>query len=502
MGCADNECIASVRWSISNNTLLSLYLEASVQLLLNQTNNILGTYVAVGFSNDRRMALSDFPAALKQCTALDIKNYWLRCATVTRSGLLQYGEDMVIECVYNGRGDVRPFISYNDGLHNAQLHAASEELITDANSSIIDDYFSCEIELDFERRELLSAIDQLKTSDVTSAPFYLQLALGYADPYTFAKKKHSLWDGPLFPWTSSEAVSLQKTSANGYYIVNEATQSVTHISRNLTYVLVTLHGLIMLWAWWFLVSNAILMARYCKIAWPSTKLCGAAVWFQFHRSFMIASIALQIVAFLFVITQAGFSFHFWCTMQCTMEHFSVPKHTWSGLIAISLALLQPFFATIRPSPISNWRHAFNVLHWLVGMTSFVVASVAMISSIPLGKTALAKHYGKLPNFWMGLYLVHFTGVSIILEILVSRTVSKERRRDAESTALIYSKVPTNERHPSRTVNIVCVSSFSDCIRLLQNRRLRAFVLLLHMAGSFAICSYISKMIIDNYFRSH
>uniref|UniRef100_A0A0M3IGT1 DOMON domain-containing protein n=1 Tax=Ascaris lumbricoides TaxID=6252 RepID=A0A0M3IGT1_ASCLU len=51
-----------------------------------QTN--MGAYVALGFSDDQRM-----------------------------------GDDTVIECVYNGKEEVRPFVSYNDGLHNAQLHA-------------------------------------------------------------------------------------------------------------------------------------------------------------------------------------------------------------------------------------------------------------------------------------------------------------------------------------------------------------------------------------------
>uniref|UniRef100_F1L9I7 ascorbate ferrireductase (transmembrane) n=1 Tax=Ascaris suum TaxID=6253 RepID=F1L9I7_ASCSU len=245
----------------------------------------------------------------------------------------------------------------------------------------------------------------------------------------------------------------------------------------------------MLWGWWFLASNAILLARYCKFAWPSTKLCGAAVWFQLHRSLMVLSVALQVIAFLFVITQAGFSFYLWCTMQCTMEHFSKPTHTWTGLIAFTLAVLQPFFAWIRPSGISKFRYAFNCLHWFIGMTAFVVASVAIISAIPLGKTALARHHAKLPNFWMGLYLIFFTVTTIIMEMLVARNVSKRTRRESENAALIYSKTPIAERQ-SRTPRAVC------------NRRLRVFVLLLHTTGSFAICSILSKMLIDSYFSSH
>uniref|UniRef100_A0A183V2U7 DOMON domain-containing protein n=1 Tax=Toxocara canis TaxID=6265 RepID=A0A183V2U7_TOXCA len=144
-GCIASECAASIRWTV-NETIFRLQIDASLE---DVRQHNMGAYVALGFSDDNRM-----------------------------------GEDTVIECVYDGKENVRPFVSYNDGLHNAQLHAASELLILDANFSVFENKIFCDIELDFGQHALLNDVDKQKVRDVLSEPFFLQLARGVADPYS------------------------------------------------------------------------------------------------------------------------------------------------------------------------------------------------------------------------------------------------------------------------------------------------------------------------------
>uniref|UniRef100_A0A914S436 Uncharacterized protein n=1 Tax=Parascaris equorum TaxID=6256 RepID=A0A914S436_PAREQ len=101
---------------------------------------------------------------------------------------------------------------------------------------------------------------------------------------------------------------------------------------------------------------------------------------------------------------------------------------------------------------------FKAYTYVDGFSFFGFSAVAIISAIPLSKTALAQHHAKLPNFWMGLYLIFFTITTIIMEMLVARNVSKRTRRESDNAALIYSKIPIVERQ-SRTPRAVCVSIF-------------------------------------------
>lgn len=166
---------------------------------------------------------------------------------------------------------------------------------------------------------------------------------------------------------------------------------------------INLSGILLMFAWWVLGSTAILISRYFKPLFPRNKLLGTAVWFQvdchvhrgnsdvfvfqLHRDMMILSVIIQVVCVLFIFYQAGWTWY-QCSYMCTsdvestwvgksttseLQDFSKKMHGITGFTATVLALLQPVFGLLRPSPTSSIRPIFNWGHWFIGMFSWAVA---------------------------------------------------------------------------------------------------------------------------------
>lgn len=57
--------------------------------------------------------------------------------------------------------------------------------------------------------------------------------------------------------------------------------------------------------WLATVSVAIIFARYFKDAWSHKLLCGVKIWFAFHRSLMILSVILMIIAQVCIFYYVG-----------------------------------------------------------------------------------------------------------------------------------------------------------------------------------------------------
>uniref|UniRef100_A0A915I2N6 Cytochrome b561 domain-containing protein n=1 Tax=Romanomermis culicivorax TaxID=13658 RepID=A0A915I2N6_ROMCU len=130
-------------------------------------------------------------------------------------------------------------------------------------------------------------------------------------------------------------------------------------------------SIFMVFGWWVFGSFAILLSRFAKHSWPNVKLCGTALWFQLHRAFMITSILLQAVAFIFVFVQA-WSFKT-CSYSCNTEYYNLKLHTILGIICTVAAVIQPLLAMLRPMPSSPKRPIFNWSHWLIGTASWIIA---------------------------------------------------------------------------------------------------------------------------------
>ncbi|XP_078028999.1 putative ferric-chelate reductase 1 isoform X1 [Epinephelus lanceolatus] len=130
-----------------------------------------------------------------------------------------------------------------------------------------------------------------------------------------------------------------------------------------------MHGALMLLAWMLTGSVGTFIASFYKPDWPNHTLLGQKVWFQVHRGLMMLTVTLTLVAFFLpFFYRKGWS-----------KHAGV--HPYLGCCVLTLSLIQPILAAIRPSPDSHRRSIFNWGHWGVGSVTEIMAVAAMFLGI-------------------------------------------------------------------------------------------------------------------------
>ncbi|KAM3860453.1 ferric-chelate reductase 1-like [Diretmus argenteus] len=98
-------------------------------------------------------------------------------------------------------------------------------------------------------------------------------------------------------------------------------------------LLIKLHGVLMLSAWMWMVSTAVLVARHFR----QLTLLGHRVWFQVHRAMMVVAVGVTSVAFILpFIYRGGWS-----------KHAGV--HPYAGCTVMALMVIQPIMAALRPA---------------------------------------------------------------------------------------------------------------------------------------------------------
>uniref|UniRef100_A0A8R1DKC0 ascorbate ferrireductase (transmembrane) n=1 Tax=Caenorhabditis japonica TaxID=281687 RepID=A0A8R1DKC0_CAEJA len=261
--------------------------------------------------------------------------------------------------------------------------------------------------------------------DLEMGAYHLLFARGSANKYTLEKDIHSTNDGTQFPWMSDQQVSFCRTncSSPNLYHIGQMRQTY-NVSRYWRYRIAVWHGILLMFAWWVLCSTAILISRYFKPLFPRNKLLGTAVWFQLHRDMMILSVIIQVICVIFIFYQAGWVWY-QCSYMCTSDDFAKKMHAITGFTATVLALLQPIFGFLRPSPTSSIRPFFNWGHWFLGMFSWSVASATIILALPMGKTGLNRLYGHAPNWIVLAYILFFIACNLVLEII---TITSNRNK--------------------------------------------------------------------------
>ncbi|XP_042354229.1 LOW QUALITY PROTEIN: putative ferric-chelate reductase 1 [Plectropomus leopardus] len=141
-------------------------------------------------------------------------------------------------------------------------------------------------------------------------------------------------------------------------------------------IIMKMHGALMLLAWMLTGSVGTFIASFYKPDWPNQTLLGQKVWFQVHRGLMMLTVTLTLVAFcLPFFYRKGWS-----------KHAGV--HPYLGCCVLTLSVIQPIMAVIRPPADSHRRFIFNWGHWGVGSVTEIMAVAAMFlgtrqSSLPL-----------------------------------------------------------------------------------------------------------------------
>lgn len=398
-------CHGSVKWSVRENGV-NFQLEATT----NDLDPNKAVYVALGISKDMYM-----------------------------------GDDSVIECIIAMDGVGKAYVSFNDETNNEQLYQASEMMLTNVKSFLEDGHMICNVTWIFEAREKVEEKDRFKVFDLTLQPWHFLFAKGSADKRSLQKEIHSVNDGPLFPWITTEQIRLypENSTATGEddcVIISNMKQ--TDMSRYWRYRFAIIHGVFMVLAWWVFISSIILIARFFKPIWSRQKIFGTAVWFQIHRNLALIAICLNTVGIFLIIFQAGRLYQ--CSYKCSLEDWTKKMHVITGIAATVLMLIQPFLGMIRPGPNSRLRPVFSWIHWFIGMAAWTFATVTIFLSVPLGKTGLLRVYGYLLTWIFIGYVIVFLMSNIILEIFSYNSERNFDKFGSSTMVLGFINGPSNE----------------------------------------------------------
>ncbi|CAI5440541.1 unnamed protein product [Caenorhabditis angaria] len=374
---SENNCISGVEWQMLPEGIFLQF-----QTMINDLDQRRPFYAALGFSMNQRM-----------------------------------DDDTVVECVVPHTGAGKVQISFNDETYNQVLNQPSSVLLTESTTSFIDGIVTCSAKLLLDNRHLVENSSQFMIHDLEEGSWHLLFARGNADQYTLEKDIHGTNDGPQFPWMTDEKVEFCRNSncSSSLYKL-DAMRQTRNVTRYWRYRIAVWHGILLIFSWWVLISTGILIARYFKPLFPKSKLLGTAVWFQLHRNMMVLSVIIQVICVLLIFYQASWIWY-QCSYKCTSDDFSKKMHAITGFSATLLALFQPIFGFLRPSPTSSIRPIFNWAHWILGMFGWGLASTTIVFSLQLGKTGLNARFGHAPNWIVMGYILFFIACNFILEII-------------------------------------------------------------------------------------
>uniref|UniRef100_A0A914MUF4 ascorbate ferrireductase (transmembrane) n=1 Tax=Meloidogyne incognita TaxID=6306 RepID=A0A914MUF4_MELIC len=151
-------------------------------------------------------------------------------------------------------------------------------------------------------------------------------------------------------------------------------------SNNSEFRLIKTHGILMVFAWLFLVPGAILSARFLhhRNQREPLELFGIQLWFQIHRLANSLAFLFVIISFLCIYSALD---GFWIGPRFSNrseQNFSTQSlHAFFGILSIFICLFQPICAIFRCSPESPKRFIFNWIHSILGYIAWICSAIAI-----------------------------------------------------------------------------------------------------------------------------
>ncbi|CAH1773710.1 unnamed protein product, partial [Owenia fusiformis] len=309
------------------------------------------------------------------------------------------GDDSVVVCAYsNITGTVVIQNYYNEGKGSGRVSSTG---LTRGSGYLGGSRISCR----FDRKKMIDA-DQIFNLDKM---YYLLVAQGFAAP-TGAIKKHQVMTDGQFPLVSPAMVDF---SGSG---------SKPSLTGRATYPLMKVHGCLMTLAWVLTASVGIILARYYKPMWVKSRACGERVWFQIHRSCMITTLALTIIAFIIIFVEVG-GYSLW------RGYSWWDAHPILGIIVTVLCILNPIISIFRCHPGDPDRPIFNWIHWLFGAVAHFLATPTIFLGMGFPKVFVPWWATWIMVAWVIFHVV----CELILEIhqCCMNRRNKEKREEIE-----------------------------------------------------------------------
>lgn len=178
--------------------------------------------------------------------------------------------------------------------------------------------------------------------------------------------------GPIEIKGNNEVEAKEHDVGSYYWSENKvklADDAAKHSSESFGWIMIAVHGVLMLFAWLQLGSNGIIHARYTRDLYGERTWCGVKVWFQAHRMNM---------ALCYCFTAIGFVIIFVESKKISVDF---KLHAILGIIATILATINVIGGIFRPDRDSSMRVAFNWMHRISGIVSATLSVICMITGL-------------------------------------------------------------------------------------------------------------------------
>jgi hypothetical protein len=315
---------------------------------------------------------------------------------------LKMGNDYVYECVANASSTdpKRPVIGYSRNLEKGKVN----QVISTTQDLKSSDRFSSSDGI-IDNGRISCSFNLMKSSSHSSLsthPYHLLLAKGLATHE--GKKKMHVLEANKYPYVSINKVALSQRD------------DITNTAR---YILVKVHGCLMLIGWMMCSSTALILAKYYKPMWPNDRICGERVWFAVHRGCMAINLFATVIGFIIIFIHAdGYS---------QMPNLPDKAHPILGIITTILCVMNPLIALCRCHDKSDKRPIFNWIHWFIGTCATVLAIPTLMIGLNLPKA----HVPWWATWVMVAFLLFHLIIELMLEIHGCLNSKKQKYRTQE-----------------------------------------------------------------------
>jgi len=252
------------------------------------------------------------------------------------------GEDDVIVCIsQNGNTDIQHL--YNPNGHTAPVPIDSNNLKLGLSN----------INVRFENNRLICSFDRVKSLPGIEKHFNLN-----GNKYFIL----NAWGSVARNVRSLSYHKERFSSATSVDFETGEVPAAGKVNENL----IKAHAILMVIAWLFITSTAIIFARYYKYLFGKKLLMDVQFWFFAHRGLMILVMLVSVVGLILVLFYKNGE---WIEPKADARFI----HSIFGIVSIGLGFANPIMAYFRPAKDSPKRPVFNWAHRLLGIFIYLIA---------------------------------------------------------------------------------------------------------------------------------
>jgi hypothetical protein len=189
-----------------------------------------------------------------------------------------------------------------------------------------------------------------------------------------------------------------------------------------------IHGCLMVFAWVFLASIGILIARYFKNLGGKRKVLNVHIWFLIHRSCMSLVWLISIASFLIILWNNEWNW--------VLKASKIPfLHSVFGMLTIGLTFIQPIMGFVRCDHGHRYRYVFDYSHSTVGILAIACAIVSIFLALFMDQIQVTIAAKALLITWCACFF---------LNVFVNEVLRKINYGDVSvnsSTELLAEKQP-------------------------------------------------------------